>query len=815
MLKGAVSSVGGPASDMEHGKPFVPPTPAELGKYFPQLEILELLGRGGMGAVYKARQKELDRVVALKILPPSISQDPLFAERFAREAKALAKLNHPHIVTLYEFGQADGLYYFLMEYVDGVHLRQLLRAGKLAPKEALAIVPQICDALQFAHDHGIVHRDIKPENILLNKAGQVKIADFGLAKIIGGASPLPLRERADVSDSERGVRGKLAQTEAGRVVGTPQYMAPEQVSRPQDVDHRADIYSLGVVFYQMLTGELPAAKLEPPSRKVQIDVRLDEVVLRALEKEPGRRYQQINEVRTQVETIVATPPIEPRPNTNPPNEAALKGFWTHAADARAPSKPSEAPALIIRLGFPEKLGCLGFLGFIGVWSRYSGWEPAWALSSLFSLFGVTFFKPRAINLRMPERIALLGFFGFLGFLGYIPHCQGLRGLFGLTGLFGFSGLHVLFKHHYSGLVVAVANEAAILPSPILKALPRHRAFFVALPIVIACILGFFIVSEIISEKQSYSTSTVTRILAADFTQDVQAEFQPDGVIRSKGTFTERNTSDEPLQTLQFINSDFVHIEKMSDAKGRPIEFTVEHSNQTFHYKATLPEPAQPGQEYSFSTEGTETGLIKPVAGKTNLFSYYMRHWPAANHTTRRIERFLLPEGTQLVEKSPNDLEVRNQNGRIELFIERLIPSGDSLEINITYKFAEGRVLPSKESGVSGTSETEFAAEGPSVIKTVPECGDVVVDAEKTTEIKVTFSKDMADKSWSWCQLSAESYPQTVGRPHYLEDKRTCVMNVKLEPHKVYAIWLNCEKFTSFQDADGHPAIPYLLVFQTR
>jgi serine/threonine protein kinase len=306
---------------------FVPPTPAELAPRFPQLEILELLGRGGMGVVYKARQKQLDRIVALKILPPSVGKDPSFAERFAREAKALAKLHHQNIVTLYEFGQAGGsvagqasglstastepsagtavpLYYFLMEFVDGVTLRQLLNAGRLAPKEALAIVPQICDALQFAHDRGIVHRDIKPENILLGKDGVVKIADFGVAKILEGRDAALRRPGEEERTAQRAVPANI--TDAGVVMGTPPYMAPEQREHPQAVDHRADIYSLGVVFYQMLTGELPAGKFSPPSKKVVVDVRLDEVVLRALEKEPERRYQTAAEVRTQVETIATT-----------------------------------------------------------------------------------------------------------------------------------------------------------------------------------------------------------------------------------------------------------------------------------------------------------------------------------------------------------------------------------------------------------------------------------------------------------------------------------------------------------------------------
>ncbi|HEV2437814.1 MAG TPA: protein kinase [Verrucomicrobiae bacterium] len=310
--------------------PFQPPTAAELAAKFPQLEILELIGKGGMGAVYRARQKELDRIIALKILPPGIGDDRGFAERFAREAKALAKLNHPGIVTIYDFGRADGLFYFLMEFVDGVNLRQLLHAGRVSPREALAIVPQICDALQFAHDQGIVHRDIKPENILLDRRGRVKVADFGLAKLVGnvaqtstsaGSGGVPA---AGLGNAEQGCSanlqaGKPARpdlTEAGKVMGTPNYMAPEQIEHPSEVDHRADIYALGVVFYQMLTGELPGKRLEPPSSKVQIDVRLDEIVLRALEKNPELRYQQASVLKTQVETIVSMdhasiPPVEP------------------------------------------------------------------------------------------------------------------------------------------------------------------------------------------------------------------------------------------------------------------------------------------------------------------------------------------------------------------------------------------------------------------------------------------------------------------------------------------------------------------------
>src|SRR5262245_39302673 len=264
---------------------FVAPPPAELARHFPQLDILELMGQGGMGAVYKARQKGLDRVVALKILPPAAGRDPAFAERFTREARALARLNHPNIVTVHDFGQAGDYFYFLMEYVDGANLRQSIRARTLRPREALATIPQICEALQYAHDEGIVHRDIKPENILLDRRGRVKIADFGLAKLLG-------RSAAD-----------FTLTGAQQIMGTPHYMAPEQFERPLEVDHRADIYALGVVLYEMLTGEVPMGAFAPPSQKVQVDVRLDEVVLRTLAREPERRYQKVSQLQTDVENI--------------------------------------------------------------------------------------------------------------------------------------------------------------------------------------------------------------------------------------------------------------------------------------------------------------------------------------------------------------------------------------------------------------------------------------------------------------------------------------------------------------------------------
>ena len=261
------------------------PSAAELAAAFPGLEILEVLGEGGMGVVYRARQRDLDRMVALKILRPPPEFDPSFAERFTREARALARLTHPNIVQVHDFGRTGEYCFLLLELVEGTNLRRQMQADELTAAQALEIVAQVSRALRYAHGQGVVHRDVKPENILLDAAGDVKIVDFGLAKI------------ARVEESA------LRLTHTGQAMGTPQYMAPEQLERPLEVDHRADIYSLGVVFYELLTGELPLGRFAPPSRKVQVDVRLDDVVLRALEKEPERRYQQVSEVETDLEEV--------------------------------------------------------------------------------------------------------------------------------------------------------------------------------------------------------------------------------------------------------------------------------------------------------------------------------------------------------------------------------------------------------------------------------------------------------------------------------------------------------------------------------
>ena len=281
------------------------PSLDEIAAAFPQLEVIGLIGQGGMGFVYQVRQPGLDRTVALKILSPELGRDPAFAERFARESRALGKLNHPNIVTVFEHGvsqpstlNSHPFFYLLMEYVDGVNLRQAMRAGRFTPEQALAIVPGICDALQAAHAQGIWHRDIKPENILLDREGRVKIADFGIARMVG--------------DPQR----NFTLTMTGGALGSAAYMAPEQHENPRDVDHRADIYSLGVVIYEMLTGELPLGRFPAPSQRAAVDARIDEIVFKTLEKERELRQQSAAEVKTDVQGVSGVSSAQPTRRTD-------------------------------------------------------------------------------------------------------------------------------------------------------------------------------------------------------------------------------------------------------------------------------------------------------------------------------------------------------------------------------------------------------------------------------------------------------------------------------------------------------------------
>ncbi len=208
------------------------PSLAELAELFPEFEVQACIGRGGMSAVYRIHHRALARDEALKILYPG---RPELAQRFAAEARTLARLDHPHIVRVYRVGETAGYPWLTMELIAGGTLREALRAQRLPPEKILPLIPGLCTALQFAHDHGIVHRDLKPENLLISADGSLKIADFGLALD----------------------HGEQRLTQHGANLGTPHYRAPEQIEHPQLVDHRADLYALGVVLYELLTGELP------------------------------------------------------------------------------------------------------------------------------------------------------------------------------------------------------------------------------------------------------------------------------------------------------------------------------------------------------------------------------------------------------------------------------------------------------------------------------------------------------------------------------------------------------------------------------
>jgi len=274
---------------------FVPPTIEELNAALPSYEFVEMLGCGGMGAVFKARQPNLDRMVAIKILPLELGEEGLqFAERFKREAQALAKLNHPNIVSVYDFGQTDqGQFYFVMEFVEGTDLHQVIRSGQAGTDHVLGWVPQVCEALQYAHSKGIVHRDIKPANILIDLEGTVKVADFGLAKLAGDDTDQP----------------QLTMT--NMAMGTPDYVAPETLELGVTPDYRADIYAIGVMLYEMLTGKVPRGAYRTPSEKVPgLDSRYDDLVAKAMDADRDTRIQQATEISSKLWEIGNQPAAE-------------------------------------------------------------------------------------------------------------------------------------------------------------------------------------------------------------------------------------------------------------------------------------------------------------------------------------------------------------------------------------------------------------------------------------------------------------------------------------------------------------------------
>ncbi|MCX7944536.1 MAG: serine/threonine protein kinase [Deltaproteobacteria bacterium] len=241
-------------------------------------EIIGLIGKGGMGAVYKARQLSLNRLVAIKVLKGEYATQKDFILRFNREAEVLAKLSHPNIVPIIDKGAKDGLFYFVMEFIEGETLRQKLKNGRLRFDEAIKYTLQILRAISFAHKQNVIHRDLKPENVLIDLSGNVRIADFGLADIVG-------------------VQNDYSLTGSGMAMGTAHYMAPEQRRDAKRVDKRADIFSLGITLYEMLAGEIPHGNFKKICQiRNDVNPQIDIVIEKAIASKPQDRYQSADEM---------------------------------------------------------------------------------------------------------------------------------------------------------------------------------------------------------------------------------------------------------------------------------------------------------------------------------------------------------------------------------------------------------------------------------------------------------------------------------------------------------------------------------------
>lgn len=325
----------------------------------PGYEFVELLGRGGMGEVWKAKQLSLGRIVAMKILPEKFSRDAEFVARFEKEANALASLSHPNIVQIIDRGQADGRYFFTMELVPGINLREMMNGSRLSVTDALRIMVQVARGIDSAHEQKIVHRDLKPENVLVDPRGHIKIADFGLAGMQGNDK-------------------NIALTATAVAMGTLNYMAPEQRRDARNVDARADLYSLGVMLYESLTGEVPMGRFKLPSQKVSgLDPRLDEIVAQLLEAEPEARPQRARDVAQALEPLISTSQI--------PGAAANSGT---GSAVRAPLA-GNAPQVSVKAVAALLVGLAVFGAVLKLWPAGDAnvtRAPAWYADSDDELF---------------------------------------------------------------------------------------------------------------------------------------------------------------------------------------------------------------------------------------------------------------------------------------------------------------------------------------------------------------------------------------------------------------------------------------------
>ncbi len=301
-----------------------------IGQRLAHYVLLERIGAGGMGEVYRARDERLEREVAIKVLPAGTLADEAARRRFRQEALALARLNHPHIATIHDFNSQDGVDFLVMEHVPGSSLAEKLAAGPLSEKEALRLGAQVAAALDEAHSQRIVHRDLKPGNIVLTFRGDVKVLDFGLAKLLQPAE-------GDAATAE-----SFAETRAG--AGTLPYMAPEQL-RGEPVDARTDIHALGAVLYEMSTGRRPfpetqgprlidailhSAPASPGRLQPQLSAELERIILKCLEKDPERRYQSARELRVDLERLAAPSSAFPAPSPVAPATGTMAGLLRSA-----------------------------------------------------------------------------------------------------------------------------------------------------------------------------------------------------------------------------------------------------------------------------------------------------------------------------------------------------------------------------------------------------------------------------------------------------------------------------------------------------
>jgi serine/threonine protein kinase len=307
---------------------FEAPSLEVLAGLLPAYEFDSFIAQGGMGAVYKARQRALDRDVAIKVLPRELGADPAFHESFETEARAMARLNHPNLIGVYDFGDIDGMLYIVMEYVNGKSLYHSAYNLAVDPEQAAALVKGICDGLAHAHENGVIHRDIKPANILLNEKVVPKIGDFGLARPADADSP-------------------------GLIMGTPGYTAPEIYDNPEHFDVRTDIYALGVILYELLTGHKPEDEdMQPPSTIVNCDKKLDVIWQKSTDPDPARRYNSAEEMSNDLAVWANRVPetstlrIVQRP-TGPRPHVPQVGHQVPQVRAAHAAMPRRAPAPMI------------------------------------------------------------------------------------------------------------------------------------------------------------------------------------------------------------------------------------------------------------------------------------------------------------------------------------------------------------------------------------------------------------------------------------------------------------------------------------